>query len=91
MFMVTIIPLIVSPGVIGEEFKSMRLGGECADLLVVGLGAPLTCRPVGGESWEVLPLADVYEDEVVEIELDPSLVLSDLFLLFLLRLRPLLG
>ena len=90
MFMVTIIPWIVSPGVIGEEFKSMRLGGECADLLIVGLGAPL--RPVGGESWEVLPLADVYEDEVVEIELDPSLVLSGLFLLlFLLRLWPLLG
>ena len=56
-----------------------------ADPLVVGPGVPL--RPVGGESWEVL-LADVYVDEVVEIESDPSLVLSGLFLL---RLRPLLG
>lgn len=67
----------------------MRLGGVSADPLVVCPGVPL--RPVGGESWEVLPLADVYEDEVVEIESDPSLVLSGLFLLFLLCLRLLLG
>ena len=89
MFMVAIIPLIFSPSIIGEEFKSMRLGGASADLLVVGPGVPL--RPVGGESWVVLPLADMYEDEVVEIESDPSLVLSDLFLHFLLRLQLLLG
>ena len=61
-------------------------GGASADPLIVGPGAPL--RPVGGEDWEALPLADAWEDEdeaaeqgpVGGIKLDG---ISYLFLLFL--------
>ena len=93
MFIVAIIPLILSPGIGGGELKSIRLSvGACTHPLTVdSLEAPLWPVVVWGVG--VLPLAVVLECEAEE----PASVwatapaLCGLFLLLFLHLRPFLG
>ena len=96
MFMFAISPLTFSPGISGGEFK-LRGGASTDPLMVAGPGAPL--RPVDGEDWEALPLADAWEgeDEAVEqgpsgeIKFEPYFGISCPFLLLFLHLWLLLG
>ena len=98
MFKVAISPLMFSPGFDCGEFKSMRLSAVSVDPLIVD-GPGTLLRLVGGERWatKVVSPAEAWEDDAekpaslwaTEPELPPSL--CGLFLLLLLRLRPLLG
>ena len=75
----------------------MRGGASMDPLIVVGPGAPL--RPMDGEDWEALSLADTWEGEgetveqepVGEIKFELYFGISCLFLLLSLRLWLLLG
>ena len=83
--------LMFSPGIGGDESRSMRLTGVFVD----PLGTEVSFKPVGGERWaaevlspaEVTPWAEVWEDDAeepafvwaAEPELPPAL--SGLFLL----------
>ena len=91
MFMVAIIPLMLSPGIGGGTLRSIRLAVG-ASLTEDSLGLPLW--PAVGDIWDVgaLPLAVVLAGEADELALvwvtTPALFG---FFLLLLGLWPLLG